>query len=278
MNRSNVPLISVIVTTYNRPDALRVVINALSRQDYPNFEIIVADDGSTSDTKDLVAQFADTVSVPVKHAWHEDRGFRAATARNNAVRQSCGEYLLFLDGDCIPRKNWISAHWKLAAPNSFIAGNRILISEEFTKTVLTDNLDLTSLGFLDFLSLVRNKSINRISPIINIPLGFLRTLNSKNWKRVRTCNMSVWKSDFEKVNGFDESFDGWGFEDSDLAVRLIKAGISRIEGAFGTGVLHLFHKENDRSKEIQNLSKLQQSIDSPTYYAENGLKKTNNYH
>jgi hypothetical protein len=103
----------------------------------------------------------------------------------------------------------------------------------------------------------REGSINRTLPLRSLPLGPLRKLAATRWQRVRTCNLALWRRDFATVNGFDEAYAGWGFEDSDLAVRLLNAGVRRKEGAFATGVLHLWHRENDRRFEGENLARLQ---------------------
>ena len=106
-------LISVIVATYNRPDALAAVLRGLEAQTDRNFEIVVADDGSGEETGRAIAAFARTTKLPVKHAWHADNGFRLAEIRNRAIRISAGGYCVFLDGDCIPRPGFVAAHRKL---------------------------------------------------------------------------------------------------------------------------------------------------------------------
>ena len=104
---------SIILSTYNRPQALLTVLEALKLQTIQDFEVCIADDGSTKDTQQIIENFQQNSAFPILHAWQDDRGFRAASARNNAVRISSGDYLLFLDGDCIPRPNWIQQHLAL---------------------------------------------------------------------------------------------------------------------------------------------------------------------
>ena len=264
-------LVSLIVTTYNRPDALRAVLDGLLAQRDRGFEVLVADDGSRDDTRALIEGTARTAPFPVTHVWQEDRGFRAGAARNRAAARASGDYLVFLDGDCVPRPQFIARHRRLAERRWMVAGNRILLSQAFTQEVLDGGLPIHEWTLAQWRSARARGAINRMLPLRDLPLGPLRKLGSRRWQRVRTCNLGVWADDFRAVNGFDEDFAGWGFEDSDLAVRLINRGIGRKYGAFGTGVLHLWHRENDRAREGQNWQCLQQRIRSGETSAAVGL-------
>ena len=266
-------LVSVIVTTYNRPDALRAVLGGLLAQEDRNFEILVADDGSRADTRELVERIAAECSVPLHHVWQEDKGFRAGAARNRAAALARGEYLIFLDGDCVPRPDWIAQHRALAERGWMVAGNRILLSEPFTRLVLASGTAIHGFTRAQWEAAAARGDINRTVPLKTYRLGPLRKLAARRWQRVRTCNLGVWMSDFRAVNGFDETFEGWGFEDSDLAVRLINRGTHRKEGAFATGVLHLWHRENDRRSEGANWERLQQRIAGRAVRATLGLDR-----
>lgn len=253
-------LISIVVTTYNRPDALRAVLGGLAHQRDRGFEVIVADDGSRDDTRALIEATAPGFPVPLAHVWQEDRGFRAGAARNRAAERARGDYLVFLDGDCVARPDFVARHRALAERGWMVAGNRILLSETFTATALRDRLPLHAWSAADWKQARRRGEINRTLPLVHLPLGPLRKVAAARWQRVRTCNLGVWMDDLRRVRGFDETFEGWGFEDSDLAVRLLNAGVRRKEGAFATGVLHLWHRENDRRHEGRNWELLQQRI------------------
>jgi glycosyltransferase involved in cell wall biosynthesis len=264
-------LISVIVTTYNRPDALAAVLAGLLAQDEHGFEVLVADDGSRDDTRALVERAARDAPLRVAHVWQEDRGFRAAAARNRAAAQARGEYLVFLDGDCVPRPDFIARHRQLAEKGYMVAGNRILLSEAFTREVVAGGLPIHAWTREQWHAARAQGAINREAPLRSLPLGPLRKLGGRRWQRVRTCNLGVWAEDFRAVNGFDESFEGWGFEDSDLAVRLLNLGVRRKEGAFATAVLHLWHRENDRAREGENWRRLQQRLADGVTRASRGL-------
>ncbi len=265
-----IPL-SVAVTTYNRPDALRAVLEGLAAQADRGFEVIVADDGSREDTRTLVEHASAAFPVPLAHVWQEDKGFRAGAARNRAAERARGDYVVFLDGDCVPRSDFIARHRALAERGWMVAGNRILLSETFTARALRERLPLHAWSAPQWSKARRRGDINRTLPLVHLPLGPLRKIAASRWQRVRTCNLGVWTEDFRRVRGFDETFEGWGFEDSDLAVRLLNAGVRRKEGAFATGVLHLWHRENDRRHEGRNWELLQQRIRSGETMPARGL-------
>ena len=121
------PLISLVVTTYNRPDALNAVLAACFDQDAGNYEVIIADDGSTANTRELIESLQKTAPVPLKHVWQEDLGFRAAMARNRGTLAAAGEYIVFLDGDCIPQRNFVARHRQLARKGYLVSGSRVLM-------------------------------------------------------------------------------------------------------------------------------------------------------
>jgi len=249
-------LISVILTTYKREDALDAVLGALARQTDRDFEIIVADDGSGPQTRALVGRRAAALDIPLKHVWQEDRGFRAGEVRNRGILASKGSYCVFLDGDCVPRPGFIAVHRGLAEPGWFVTGNRILMSREFTDEVLAHARAVELLGLGDWLALRRQGKINRLTPLLPLPLGPLRKLRPNAWRGARSCNLAVWRRDLDRVDGFEATYTGWGLEDSDLLIRLLRAGVRRKDGNHATGVLHLWHPESDRTSLPQNQQRL----------------------
>ena len=158
-------LISVIVSTYNRADALDAVLRALSRQSDRHFEIVVADDGSGAATQRVVRDRS-AGAVAVKHVWHEDRGFRLAEIRNLGIRASAGRYVVFLDGDCIARHDFVAAHRRLAEPGWFVTGNRILMSRGLTERVLQNGLEPELWGFGAHLSHRARGDLNRLHAVV----------------------------------------------------------------------------------------------------------------
>ena len=255
-------LISVIVTTYNWPAALELSLDSLFAQQDKEFEIIIADDGSTIANQKQVLAYCASSPVPVRYIYHDDQGFRAGTIRNKAVADSQGDYLLFVDGDCVLWPDFITRHRQLAEPGRFVPGNRVLLRESFTQEVIEKKIPLHQKPLGYFIALWLQNKINRISAFIRLPLGLLRDLQPKKWQKAMTCNLAIWKSDFLRVNGFDELFEGWGFEDSDLVIRLIHAGIKRKEGRFAVPVLHLWHSQNDKSQQDSNYRRLMERLDN----------------
>jgi glycosyltransferase involved in cell wall biosynthesis len=261
--------ISVIVTTYNRVDALKAVLAGLDRQSDCAFEVVIADDGSHPPAAELLR--ADGFGFPLKHVWHEDRGFRAGEIRNRAILASRGRYCIFLDGDCIPRPDFIAVHRRLAEPGWYVTGNRVLLSRDLTRVVLAQANDPAAWTLLTWITLRGKGGINRLAPLFGLPLGPLRRLRPGAWRGARSCNLAVWRSDLERVDGFDAAYNGWGLEDSDLLIRLMRAGVRRKDGNFATGVLHLWHPESDRSSLPENQRRLDALERADRARALNGL-------
>jgi GT2 family glycosyltransferase len=265
--------ISVIVTTYNRPDALRAVLVSLAGQTMPPLEVIVADDGSQDDTLRAVQDLRPGFPSKLIHVWHPDEGFRAAAIRNLAVAASTGDYLIFLDGDCIARPSFVANHMRFAEESWFVAGHRILLSDEMTLECLAKQWPVHQKSWPFWFKEFITHRINRFAPLITLPDASWRKFKPQRWEGARTCNLAMWRKDFQNVNGFDEKYAGWGHEDADLAVRLISSGISRKDGRFGTGVFHLWHKESDRAQSEANMARLRAVQSSKKIAAEVGLSR-----
>ena len=264
-------LISVIVTTYNREDALEAVLRSLARQTDADFEVIVADDGSGQGTAVLVEAWKARVGHRVEHVWHQDIGFRAAEIRNRAVLASRGTYVIFLDGDCIARPDFVAIHRGLAEKGAFVTGNRILLSRKLTERILEQQLSPETWGFGRWIVERLRGGINRLSALLYLPLGPLRSMRRDKWQGARSCNLAIWRCDLDKVDGFDADYSGWGKEDSDLILRLLHAGVRRKDGLFATGVIHLWHAEADRSQLNDNERKLGVVADGDRVRAQRGL-------
>lgn len=269
--------ISVIVTTYNWPEALNLVLRALSKQTKLPFEVIIADDGSRSDTRSLIQQWTLKAPFVIKHVWQEDEGFQAAKIRNKAILAAHGNYLVFLDGDCIPPIYFIENHLKLASNNYFVAGNRLLLSEVFTKKVLANEIKVEEWSLRNWLTASLSKQCNRFLPMVRLlpfaPFLFLRKWAPLQWKGVKTCNLAVWKKDAIAVNGFDEHYIGWGFEDSDFVIRLQHNGIKHLSGRFAVPVIHCWHKEQSRMDAKKNYERLMHLRQGKVIQAEKGLSQ-----
>jgi len=223
-------LISVIITTYDREDALDAVLGALSRQSDRGFEVVIADDGSGPGTAALLERWRPRLGVSLGHVWQLNCGFRAAEIRNRALLTARGDYCIFLDGDCIAPTDFIATHRKLAEPGWFVTGNRVLLSPALTAAVLRDGSHPEAWGLSLWLAHRMRGGVNRLAGVLRLPLGPLRKLRARHWRGARSCNLAVWRSDLDRVDGFDASFSGWGREDSDLLVRLLHCGLGRKDG------------------------------------------------
>ena len=253
--------ISIIVATYNRIDALDFVLQSLETQTDRDFEVLIADDGSKPNTKDFIESFKMQSKLQIKHVWHEDLGFRLALIRNLASAEASGDYIIFLDGDCVVQPDFVSQHRKLAKKGCFTTGSRVLLNESLTKEVL-------SWPQWDFKKFTRHLLRYRLSGGINKywPLkvklgdGPWRNYQKFVWRRIKGCNMACWKADAKAINGFDETMTGWGHEDADFVFRLQRHHIKRKSGSWSTEVLHLFHEIHDQTNAAENARRVRAMI------------------
>jgi glycosyltransferase involved in cell wall biosynthesis len=265
--------ISLIVTTYNRPDALEAVVEGCFEQTDQNFEIIIADDGSGEATRECVARLAARSPVPLKHVWQPDVGFRLARSRNGGIAQARGQYIVIIDGDCVPQRTFIAQHRRLARRGFMVTGSRILVSPEFTQRALAEKISLPRLTLREKFSLRAAGHINKVLQLLLTLPDVGREKKRFTFRRIKGCNMAFWRSDLELVNGFDASFSGWGYEDSDMVLRLFNAGVMRKDGAFATEVFHLWHKEAQRDQASSNYMIVQHRQVDGTTQAAKGLRE-----
>ena len=262
---------SVVVSTYNRPRALNLVLEGLSRQSLPPDQIVIGDDGSGADTAKVIDSWRDK-GLPIEHCWHEDKGYRKTLVMNRAVARSTSDLLIFLDGDCVPLPSFVADHVLLHQPGFIHAGPRMLASERLTKA-LESRASIDSLGHLFFLKNRLLGRVNRIAPLIRLPDGEWRVSQPTKWELVRGCNFSVERSSVIEVDGFEGSLFGWGPDDSDIAVRLINSGLKVKSLRFAAPVLHLWHPEESRGNLEQNRSYLRAALESKRVVAQLGISK-----
>ena len=254
-------MISVLLATYNWPNALKLCLESLATQTDRDFEIIIADDGSTDSTKQLIDAFKQSHSISMAHLWQDDQGFRKTKILNEAIAIATGDYLVFLDGDCIVQPDFIERHRALSQKGFLVTGSRVLLNEKLTKDVLS----WTSWSFSRFnanlLAYRLSGAINKFWPIkIKLGNGNWRNYKKFVWRRIKGCNMACWKSDAQAINGFDETMTGWGHEDADFVFRLQRHHIQRKSGSWATEVFHLFHKIHDQSNAAENARRVREKI------------------
>jgi len=256
---------SLIITTYNWKEALELVLlSALEQSELPE-EIIVADDGSRIDTKELVLAYKKDAPIPIIHTWQEDNGFRAASSRNKAVAKAKGQYIILIDGDMILHKDFIKEHKLHAKKGFFIQGSRVLIEKEKS----TKLLNKKRYEIYSFESGLKNRK----NTIHSKSLSKLFSTQKNSLEGIKTCNMSFFKNDCIKVNGFNEDFVGWGREDSEFIVRMLNNKIQRKNIKFNCIAYHIWHDENTREYLSKNNSLLQKAIDENLVYCNNGIDK-----
>jgi glycosyltransferase involved in cell wall biosynthesis len=259
---------SLVVTTYDRPDALGLVLASAAQQTVAPHEVLVADDGSDERTAKVVRGFARRFAdrgIAMHHVWHPDEGFRAAAIRNRALARASGEYVLLVDGDCILHPDFVRSHVAFARPGQFVQGTRVLLHETRSERALARG----ETRFSPFEAGIGNR-------LNALPLGWLSRFVPTPidpLKGVRSCNMGFWLADARRVNGFNERFVGWGREDSEFVARLANAGVRRRKLKFGGIVYHLWHPERPRDALEENDRILESVRRASSTWAEEGMDR-----
>jgi glycosyltransferase involved in cell wall biosynthesis len=221
--------VSVIVSFYNRIDYLRLILAALEHQTFRTFEIVIADDGSTEEVVEEIKAVAENFPIPIRHVWHEDAGFRKTTILNKAVVESVGEYLIFMDGDCIPHHRFVEEHYSNRRTNVILAGRRANVSPKVARLL---NVEKIRSGFIEngfqrrvVLDGLMGKSHHVIKGWY-VKSAFLRKFLNRKITGVLGSNFSIHKKDLLAVNGFDERYHAPAVgEDTDLEMRLRWSGV-----------------------------------------------------
>jgi glycosyltransferase involved in cell wall biosynthesis len=257
--------VSLIITTYNRPKALFLVLESIKVQTKLPDEIIIADDGSDDSTKKCIEEFQKSSTLNIIHSWQSDKGFRAAKSRNKAISKATSEYVVMVDGDMILHPKFINDHINQAQLSFFVQGSRVLLTQDKTK----QTLDQKKINF----SLLSNGLQNRKNAFHSNILSKLFSSKRNYLRGVRSCNMAFYKQDCININGFNNDFEGWGREDSEFVTRLLYSGINRKNVRFNMIQFHLWHNENKRDYLEKNNAILQDTIDNHTQWCNNGIDR-----
>lgn len=272
---------SVIVATYNRPRHLRLCLMSLADSTVLPSEVLIADDGSTQETRDTVLEMRQALRkhFPIEHVWQEHDGCRKQKIVNEAVRRSTGDYLIFTDGDCMVHRHFLQAHIERSDPDAVLAGQRVQLGEGLSEELLENQNVLNTFGFRllgDFL--LRRSHHSKESILIHN--GFLRRILEKDKVKFATavigCNFSLCKKLFLDINGYDEDFSGFGDEDADVGVRVINLG-KRIKSVRNLAIVfHIYHPGTwDMSTEQfrHNAMIKKRRIENKEPYCRNGIVK-----
>lgn len=260
---------SLLISTYNWPAALDLCLKSVLQQAVLPGEIVIADDGSKDNTRQLIENFAATAPVPVMHVWHPDEGFQLSKIRNRAIAKASYPYIIQIDGDLILHSHFIEDHLHIREGGYFVSGSRVLLSKETSEALLQhQSIDVYKhyQGGKNYFNRFRNKTLRRV-------LSTRYKMSGKNKYYVKGCNMAFWRSDLLKVNGYNETFKGWGREDSELAIRLINAGVNKKFLKMGGITYHLFHPEASRENEAENTERMKEAAQANTRWAEHGLNQ-----
>jgi len=257
--------ISLIITTYNWPESLNLVLMSVVNQTIVPEEVIIADDGSNDETKEIINKFQKDSELNIIHSWQEDNGFRAAKSRNKAIAKSSGDYIILIDGDIIVHPKFVQDHANNAKIGYFIQGSRVLLNQNITKQIIISKR-------INF-SFLYQESQNKKNAIHSNFLSKIFSNNKNSLGGVRSCNIAFFKQDCININGFNNEFEGWGKEDSEFVVRLMNSGIKRKNLRFNAIQYHLWHKEVDRKHLDANNQLLQYAIEHKLKVCKKGINK-----
>ena len=247
--------LSVIITTYNSLKWLEKVLWGYSAQSHRDFEIIIGDDGSTDETRELIDQMRETAGMTIKHIWQQDKDFRKCRILNKSILAVESDYVVFTDGDCIPRSDFLTVHAREARPGNYLSGGYHKLPMSTSESITKDDIlsgrcfELKWLKTHGLKSSLKNTKLTATTFSAQI-LNRL-TPTACNFKG---SNGSVWLKDIIAINGFDERMP-WGGLDREFGVRLINSGVKPKHVRYNAIVLHLDHKRGYKDPEIMRNNK-----------------------
>ncbi|QQS36549.1 MAG: glycosyltransferase [Ignavibacteriales bacterium] len=267
------PEISVIISFYNKIKYLELLLAGFQNQTFNNFEIIIADDGSTQDVVKKIESIASTYPFTVKHIWQDDKGFRKNRILNKAILASSSDYLLFVDGDCIPHYAFVEEHFNHKEEKICLTGRRVNLSQKITNQLTSQRVEEKYLEN-NLLKLIDDGLFGKS---IDVEKGFyfrnsyLRKIFNKKKRGLLGCNFSIHKKDLIDINGFDERYEAPSIgEDTDIQYRLELNGVE-IKSLNNIAVqYHLFHKLQERNP--VNFELFNSVKQSGTYFTSFGIK------
>ncbi len=272
--------ISVVVPTYNRPRALKLCLLSLARQSVVPTEVLIADDGSTVETGEAIKEMNQAFRqvFPIKHVWQEDIGFRKPKILNETVRQSIGDYLVFIDGDCMAHRHFIKAHVEMSHPDAILGGKRVDIGRRLSQKLLDEGRILNSLNIRLLLDSMTGAS-RKVEESFQIQNRLLRQLMHRDKIHndgIWGCNFSLYKSLFLAINGCDEDFTDGSLEDNDLGIRVLNSG-KQIRSVRGLAIIfHLWHPSTwsfESDKYYLNQLIIKKRIENKESFCINGIEK-----
>lgn len=259
--------ISLVISTYNWPEALDLCLKSVLNQSRIPDEVIIADDGSNDDTRKVIDNFIQLCSFPVKHIWHEDLGHRKTVILNKAIAACNSDYIIETDGDIILHRHFVKDHFYVAKKGFFVRGARVLLTEELTKMIMLEK----QIGISYF-----QKGLTKRRNCIHFPfIGKYTSFfyKSKSPRYVIGCNIAFWKNDLIAINGYNEDIKEWGYEDNEIAARLINNGVYKRVIRWGIIAYHLYHPQISRERSSINENIYNETVSQHKVWSENGLDK-----
>lgn len=256
---------TLIISTYNWPKALELALKSVIQQTVLPNEIIIADDGSTNKTKQIINAFRDQILIPVIHIWHRDTGFTKAIILNKAIAKAKGKYIIQFDGDCILHKHFIKDHLSFAKKDTYLFGSRVNIQKKH----LSNLFKIKQIRFNFFSTGIKKRTRTIHATILSSFYKESAVFSDK----FRGCNTSFFKSDFIAINGYDENFTGWGREDSELALRFHNYGLKARRLRYRAILYHIFHVEKPKNRLEINNEIQQRTIATKSVWCKNGIDK-----
>jgi len=260
---SNPFTVALVVNTYEQPEYLSRMLRAVAEQVSLPEELVLADDGSGPVTRDMFAAWAGDQSLRCEHAWQEHSGYRRSRVLNLAVARTTADYVIFFDADQVPHPRFIADHRAAAKRGFFVQGHRVLIQQRGAESFGLGSFAADRLRALATFQMRGAKHAFRWP----FPLRKIRT----DLRGIRGCNLGIWREDLVTVNGFNEAFEGWGREDSELVVRLMNNGIRRLDVRGRCLCFHLWHPPCDRGSLPRNDSLLDDAQRQGARRCERGL-------
>ena len=267
--------VSLIVAVYKNVESLRLIIKTLKDQTYKNFEVIIVEDGNSSKMKEYIETIQD---LDIKHTTQEDLGVQKARSQNNGLLASTGEYLIFIDGDCILYSTFIEGHVSLAEEGSVLSGRRLNLPKSVTEKILNNEVnpfDIEKNLLTKYLYLAFDKETRFEQGIYLNPKGLIYKTFIKQKQRntsILGCNFSCWKKDMMTINGFDESYGETAVsDDMDLDWRFRAYGLKLKSCKNVANMFHLWHKAHDRGDATKQVALMRERELKGEYICELGI-------
>ena len=256
---------TIVAPTYNWPEALELLLlSVLNQTVFPN-EVIIADDGSTDETRELIADFQKKFPIPLLHIWHEDDKNQKPKIMNKAIATAKYDYIIEIDGDILMNRHFIEDHLAFAQKGHYLFGSRVNIQESLLPKLFSKKI----IHFTVF-----SQGIKKRARTIRLPflMRFAKSVDKRS-RKLRGCNMSFWREDFIKINGFNEALVGWGIDDSEMIQRLHNIGVNGKRLKFAGIAYHIYHKEQSKIHFEINNEIERQTTEKKLTFIEKGINQ-----